>query len=389
MTLVAAAAVAATTLWSAMGVARADERTWSVKQVTGAARLHHNGDGWRALRVGDIIKPGSRVETNDGGRLVLVRPGDSIEVAPNSRFDVPFKNEPNPKGVKSHVIQTMGTLLFKITTRPENPFGVKTPYLAAVIKGTTFTVSVDGPRSALHVSHGAVEVSSVLTGQTVMVRPGMTAAIDGARGGAMQVLGQRRGDAGAAGGAAKSGSAKAKAKAGTSVAAIGRTGGSVFSSGKGRNVITRTVGADRINVFESSRGLVRDLKGGPGHGGPGMIAGKGARTAAIDSQVDNSGKVRALGGAPVNARGVGIASSGPANGSAGGLGSGIGGGVSSLGRSVGNGLGGGLGNAVGGAAGDVGGAAGGVGNGGGNGGGNGLGNVGGIGGGNGKGKPKG
>ena len=258
-----AATVIAAAWLAVSGTARADERTWTVKEVTGTARIQHGGAGWAALKVGDSVQPGSKVETTADARLALARPGDSIDVAGNSRFEVPSAVDPKAKA-PAHILQTVGTLLFKITTRPDHPFGVKTPYLAAVIKGTVFTVSVKGSESELHVTKGAVEVTSVITNQVVMVRPGMTAAIDGAKGGQMQVIGERRGDNGKTGGSRDTAAANAKVKTAAADAAT--------------QVIPHSVGPQRINVFQSSGGLVRDLQNGPGKGqgqGRGPEAGNG------------------------------------------------------------------------------------------------------------------
>lgn len=330
--LAASALMAVAALWSAMGNARADERVWTIKEVAGVARIQRNGEGWRTLKVGDAIRPGNRAETAADGRLVLVRPGDSIAVAANSRFEVPAGGG-GAKGVRPHIVQTMGTLLFRITTRPERPFGVKTPYLAAVIKGTTFTVSVDGPRSALHVSHGAVEVTSVLTGQVAMVRPGMTAAIDGGRGGALQVIGGRRSDAG---GGQDRASGKGAAKATAAGTAAGQSGGS--------SVIARTVGAARVDVFASSRGLVRDLTKGPGAGPSGRGPKGGATAGTLASTGDGlsgpHGNGRGPDGASIAVRGLGAPGRGIGNGGGPGNGNGPGnGGGPGNGNGAGNGKG--------------------------------------------------
>jgi ferric-dicitrate binding protein FerR (iron transport regulator) len=61
-------------------------------------------------------------------------------------MEIPAKTGNGPF---AHIRQLLGTALFKITTRPENPFNVATPYLTAVIKGTTFTVSVTAATTAI------------------------------------------------------------------------------------------------------------------------------------------------------------------------------------------------------------------------------------------------
>ena len=148
---------------------------WTVSEVNGKVWVDHDGTGWQALKTGTVIKRGSRVKTGMGGRAVLKRPGDSIASSPNSRFRIPTSDE---KGAVAHFVQTLGTLLFKVKSRPDDPFNVRTPYLAAVIKGTTFTVTVDAEGAALHVSSGAVEVTSVLDGVIALTGAGRESPSD-------------------------------------------------------------------------------------------------------------------------------------------------------------------------------------------------------------------
>lgn len=171
--------------------ALAGDGGWRVSDIQGAARLRQGTQPWRPLKRGQKIPPESQIETGRSGRLLLVRTGDSIAVAPNSRFAMP--KEADRPSTRAHpmtyIAEKAGTLLFKIATRPDRPFGVKTPFLAAVIEGTTVAVSVESDSAALHVSRGAVKVSSLLSGQSVLVQPGQTAAVGLANGGRLRMIG--------------------------------------------------------------------------------------------------------------------------------------------------------------------------------------------------------
>jgi hypothetical protein len=211
------------------GAQAADPNLWTVTSATGKARVLVNGSTWRELRRGMILQPGSRVETGRKGSISLVRPGDSLKVSPNGRFEIPKSDK---TGTVAHIKQTLGTLLFKITTRPENPFNVKTPYMTAVIKGTTFTVSINASRTALHVAEGAVEVTSALTGQVAMVHPGRTATMTNGAGGRLRLSGGN-----------------------------GRGSGKSASTTKlsGKSVrISHKLGIGRIDLVKVTKGLVND-----------------------------------------------------------------------------------------------------------------------------------
>ncbi len=54
---------------------------------------------------------------------------------------------------------------------------METPYLAAVVKGTRFNVSVNGRGANVNVMQGRVEVSDFKTGQIALVLPGQTANV--------------------------------------------------------------------------------------------------------------------------------------------------------------------------------------------------------------------
>ena len=270
---------------------------WTVSEVNGKVWVDHDGTGWQALKTGTVIKRGSRVKTGMGGRAVLKRPGDSIASSPNSRFRIPTSDE---KGAVAHFVQTLGTLLFKLKSRPQDPFNVRTPYLAAVVKGTTFTVTVDAEGAALHVSSGAVEVTSVLDGVIALIRSGQTAAVSATPGTNMRVLGAGRAgsprrspdnDTGkttkeqkpevksdAAGASSKPAPSRSQSDRGPNVhddragnvkpapktTAAGRGTGGIFGERRGGNVarggdivITRQLGAPRINIGAVTKGLIK------------------------------------------------------------------------------------------------------------------------------------
>lgn len=276
--------VAATFGWDAQTQAQAgNSDPWTVAEVEGAAMVAHDGGAWQALRKGDVLKPGSKVKTGKEGRVLLKRPGDSLAVSSNSKFGIPGGGEARPFG---RIVQSLGTLLFKVKTRPQDPFRVKTPYLAAVIKGTTFTVSVNSSTTALHVTKGAVQVNSILTGQSVLVRPGETAIINPRNGGSMRLVGRSGGKqhskvgksrkkivvAGVASSAAtakmgKKAAARLPKMAGMSSMSFGSgsesgsSGKSVSNSGRKRTLITRRLGERKVSFANLTKGLVGDAAG--------------------------------------------------------------------------------------------------------------------------------
>ncbi len=287
--VVVAVLIAAIAAWPGHSTAVAGNADlWKVDTVEGTAWVKRSRAGWRPLAAGAELGPGSRVKTGKDGRIVISRPGDTVSVSPNSRFGIPA---PAKKGPVTHIMQNLGTLLFKIKTRPQNPFNVRTPYLAAIIRGTTFTVSVDDSNAALHVATGAVEVTSILSGETALVRPGETATIDARTGGRMKLIGAN----GRKPGKKTSNKTGAKDKTGKAASAVQKTAnteakskvgvardgftqsdnsatGGETSALKGaikpaaaRYVIRRAIGAGRIDLFKLTRGLVNRAEAGKTH----------------------------------------------------------------------------------------------------------------------------
>jgi hypothetical protein len=166
--------------------ARADETDWSVAEVEGGATFEVAGAAPKPLALGERLPLRARIVTAAGGRATLTRNGDVVEVGPASALELPADAGGRPvKGV----IQTVGSLLFKIVTRPEDPFRVDTPYLAALVKGTVFHVLVTGNGSTLRVDRGAVEVMALRTRETSLVRAGQTAFAAARSGPGLRVTG--------------------------------------------------------------------------------------------------------------------------------------------------------------------------------------------------------
>ncbi len=181
--IVTAAAIALT----AQSAALAASPSWQVTKISGRAWINHDDTGWQALRPGAALVPGDRVETGMKGHIVLSRQGDLLTVWSNSRFRLPGLDNLGPA---AHIMQTLGTLQFRITARDGEPFRVRTPYLAAASNGTAFTISVDSGGSALRVTEGAIQVISTLNGDSAVLQSGAGAKVASGSDGRMRLNGK-------------------------------------------------------------------------------------------------------------------------------------------------------------------------------------------------------
>jgi hypothetical protein len=148
---------------------------WIVTQLSGDARVVHPGAQAASLKVNNLLAPGDMLLTGPSGRATLVHGADYIVVAPRSELRLP--TAPEPSGF-TRVVQSLGTLLFKVKHTGIPHFTVDTPMLAAVVKGTTFTVVVERDRSAVQVIDGKVDVTALEGGMSRLVEGGRTVFIN-------------------------------------------------------------------------------------------------------------------------------------------------------------------------------------------------------------------
>ena len=156
-----------------------EDRAWNVESHAGTVWVKHAALQPVALNPKESLRAGSTVETGEDGRVVLVRGDESIIVSPRTSLALP---EHNDNGMATTILQSFGTILLQVEKRAKQHFEVETPFLAAVAKGTKFTVTVDQSGAAVHVVEGAVEVTDLDTGDVGMVRPGQTAHTPAAQG---------------------------------------------------------------------------------------------------------------------------------------------------------------------------------------------------------------
>jgi hypothetical protein len=77
----------------------------------------------------------------------------------------------------TRITQTQGSAWFRIGKRQAPHFEVDTPLLAAVVKGTSFLVTVTGEKADVQVSEGSVEVATIDHNAITLVKAGMNAAV--------------------------------------------------------------------------------------------------------------------------------------------------------------------------------------------------------------------
>ncbi|MET4070364.1 hypothetical protein ABID58_005168 [Bradyrhizobium sp. S3.2.6] len=166
------AVMAALILGTASGASAADDGVWSVSKSSGEVWLATNGAQQVSLNQQETLKPGDTIRTGRNGRVLLLRGEETILISPNSVVGVPTEKK---EGLSTTIIQQAGSILLEVEKRNVRHFEVETPYLAAVVKGTHFSVTVGAGSTKVGVLRGQVEVSDFRTGQLAQVMPGQVA----------------------------------------------------------------------------------------------------------------------------------------------------------------------------------------------------------------------
>ncbi|UFZ04058.1 FecR family protein [Bradyrhizobium ontarionense] len=166
------ALIAACVLGATPAAFAADGEPWLVSKSSGDVWVASQGAERVSLGQEDALKPGDTIRTGPNGRVRLTRGAETIVVAPNSEVGLPTAAK---DGMATTILQRAGSILLDVEKRNVQHFEVETPYLAAVVKGTQFSVTISGRSTKVEVSRGQVQVSDFKTGQIAQVLPGQAA----------------------------------------------------------------------------------------------------------------------------------------------------------------------------------------------------------------------
>src|SRR5262249_6716221 len=107
------------------------------------------------------------------GRVLLSRGEETMLISPNTHLEIARDTAAG----FSTILEKAGSILLEVEKRNVQHFEVQTPYLAAVVKGTKFRVTVEDGASNVEVLRGQVEVKDYRSGQVALVNPGQAARV--------------------------------------------------------------------------------------------------------------------------------------------------------------------------------------------------------------------
>jgi hypothetical protein len=151
--------------------ASAQDNLWRIAKVSGEAWVSSQGVQPASAAQETQLRPGDSIRTGRNGRVLLVRGAETMLVSANSAISLPEAGRPG----MSTVIQQAGSILLDVEKRNVQHFEVETPYLAAVVKGTRFRVTLEQGRAKVDVVRGQVQVADFRSGQFALVMQGQSA----------------------------------------------------------------------------------------------------------------------------------------------------------------------------------------------------------------------
>ncbi|MBI1212109.1 MAG: hypothetical protein GC190_11645 [Alphaproteobacteria bacterium] len=153
--------------------ARAEDEKWTVSEVAGATSVVSPLAPTHAVSKGEELQPGATLTTGAGGKVVLTDGKTVVTMSPNSRLTMPA----DPSDAMTRFAEDLGSVFFKVEKRPMQHFEVQTPMIAAIVKGTQFTVTAGSTEHAVDVTEGLVEVVAMHGGQKELVPAGRSAKV--------------------------------------------------------------------------------------------------------------------------------------------------------------------------------------------------------------------
>lgn len=145
---------------------------WVVLRLRGDVQVMVEG-GWVALKRGDVVANEQMVRTLANGHAELQRDKELVTLGSNTEIRI----QQDAESGYTTVLQDFGRVEVDAEAKRVKHFEVRTPYLAAVVKGTHFVVTSDDSGATVAVDRGSVAVQSIATERTTLITVGQTATV--------------------------------------------------------------------------------------------------------------------------------------------------------------------------------------------------------------------
>lgn len=155
----------------AIDAAHADE--WTADKLRGQVLELVDGQ-WQKLERGMVVPDSRVIRTLVFGRVTFTRGSEAVEIGPNTQIQIYDEGGRTPF---TTVKQYFGSVSVGAEVGQVQHFAVQTPYLAAVVKGTQFTVNSDSSGASVLVQRGRVLVASYEDRSREAISAGQSATV--------------------------------------------------------------------------------------------------------------------------------------------------------------------------------------------------------------------
>ena len=150
---------------------------WRVSKISGEVQISRAASTPILLNRQDTFGPGQKILTGSASTIALVRGQQAILLFQNSEIEIPSAKSENSRSFTTF-FQTLGTIIYSVKKSASRQFKVRTPFAAAVVKGTTFAINISKETFHLQVFEGSVELKKHNTHETQLITPSAKATIN-------------------------------------------------------------------------------------------------------------------------------------------------------------------------------------------------------------------
>lgn len=155
----------------------AETQYWVVNKVAGQAILTKHNQEPQWVMLNDRLGAGDKITTLKNGTVALIRNAEAMIISSNSEIEIPTNGNDSQFTL---VFQKLGTVLFSAKKKNRKHFQIRTPYAAAIVKGTTFAINANRYNTQIQVFEGMVSVSGRGRGETFNLGAGKKSLIPSA-----------------------------------------------------------------------------------------------------------------------------------------------------------------------------------------------------------------
>ena len=159
---------------------------WTAVRLRGVVLQLVDGT-WQQVHRHDVVPDGNLIRTLPSGYADFARGAETVSVGPQTEIMISDKGGAKPF---TTVRQDFGSVTVDAEVENVQHFAVQTAYLAAVVKGTHFTVISDNKGASVSVQRGHVEVDDKANKTHVTISIGQSARTGTDTGNSLDVSGE-------------------------------------------------------------------------------------------------------------------------------------------------------------------------------------------------------